>query len=488
VCTPLETGSLIAAEYIGIPACAIAATGFTDTVYSTGVNNGIPAPRAAEYPGAFSAHTNDELIANTRKVVWPQIVEALTKPITEEEIAKRSKKLGMEEDPRKILFTGTMDEVSKYFTKMRWSDGLPIAPPTIEKVNEFLKYTERPWDETVAVLPEAYRDTKVWHVAVNGVMAGCPPEYMPLLLAYTKAIADPTGRQAFGSTHSWIPYAWINGPVSRQLGIDCGQGMISEPQNMVLGRFLNLAVQNLAGFYIKENRMGTFGYTMPWTFAEDEKSCRRIGWDPYHVQKGFELNQNTLTASTSLVWGNNLIPATDDPQKIIELMAWDCVEKQMFALGSSFTNLNTRTILITEYIARNLSWQYKTKEDLEADLMATARRTAYDRAFASYYAHPGTRPSIPFPNFYKRVIRNEGAELTAPPPWYPPNFPDVYTLPVIQKPGDTVILVTGDPDRNKTQTMNGGGAITVEIELPANWDKLMAELGYPPLKEFFLEY
>jgi len=483
----LETGSLIAAEVIGIPAVAIAATGFTETVYATGMSNGIPAPRAAEYPGAFSAHTDEELIANTREVVWPQIVAALTTPITEEEIAERAKTVKVGEDPRKIVFTGTMDEVSKYFTEMRWSDGLPIIPPTIEKVTEFLKYTDRPWDETVAVLPDAYRDTKVWHVAVNGVMAGCPPEYMPLLLAYTESLGHPDGRQSFGSTHGWIPYAWVNGPVARQLGISSAQGMISEPKNMVLGRFLNLAVQNLAGFYLRENRMGTFGYIMPWILAENEEAAREIGWEPYHVQKGFDLNQSTLTSSTSLVWGNNLIPATDDPQKIMELIAWDAVEKQMFALGSSFSNRNNRTILITPFIARNLSWKYKTKEDLETALMETARRTAYDRAFASYYATPGSRPTISFRNHLQRIIKNERGEMTEPPPWYPPEFPKVYTVPVIQKKGDTAILVSGDPDRNKALTLNGGAAVTVEIKLPANWDELMAELGYRPLHEFFLE-
>ncbi|MBN1848330.1 MAG: hypothetical protein JW932_07070 [Deltaproteobacteria bacterium] len=430
---------------------------------------------------------------NTGKVVWPQIVEALTKPITKEEIAEKTGKYReAPQDPREIVFTGTMDEVNQYFSKKHWSDGLPIVPPTIEKVNEFLKYTDHPWDETIAVLQAAYRDTKVWHIAVNGVMAGCPPEYMPLLIAYIEAIPDKKVRMNYDSTHGWIPYAWINGPVARQLGIDCGQGMITEPQNMVLGRFLSLAVQNLSGYYIKENRMGTFGYPMSWAFAEDEEACRKIGWDPYHVQKGFDLNQSTLTASTSLVYGNNLIPATDDPQKIMELIAWDFVEKQKFAVGSCFPrfNQNFRTLMVTEYIARDLAWKYKTKEALETDLMATARRTVHERAFASYYAHPGSRPPYPFPQHVQRTIKDtlEQAEKTKLPPWYPDDFPsEVWTVPVIWHKGDTAIVVTGDRSRNKSLTLNGAGHATVEIKLPANWDELMEKAGYRPLKEFFLK-
>lgn len=87
LCTPKETGSSIAAEYMGIPAVTIAAPGFVTQVRSTAINNGVPAPRVAVYPGAFAAHTREELIENTRRVVWPQIVDALTKPLTQEEFA-----------------------------------------------------------------------------------------------------------------------------------------------------------------------------------------------------------------------------------------------------------------------------------------------------------------------------------------------------------------------------------------------------------------
>lgn len=486
MCTPQETGSLIAAERAGIPAITVAAPGFMAQVYSTAMNNGIPAPRAAMYPGAFAAHTIDELIANTREILWPRIIDALTKPITEEEIAERTKEI-FGPGAGEIAFSGTMDEVNEYFTKMQWSDGLPIVPPTVEKIEEFLRYTDRPWDETVGIMPIAYRDTKVWHVAVNGVMAGCPPEYMPILLAYTKALADPDQKFDLGSTHSWIPYAWINGPVSRQLGIDSGQGMIAEPQNMVLGRFISLTAKNIAGYYIKQDRMGSFGYPMSWAFAENEELCKKIGWDPYHVQQGFELNQSTLTGSSSLVWGNNLIPCTADPQKIMELMAWDIVEKQRFSLGSG-TPFTFRTILMTSYTARDLSWQYTTKEELEADLVNTARRTAYERAFANYYANPGSQPAITFEEWLEKTIASENGMLTKMPPWFPelPGVDQVMTVPTMAS-GKTAFLVAGDPDRNKVQCMPGGNFITVEIELPTNWDSLMADIGYPPLQEFFLE-
>jgi hypothetical protein len=455
-------------------------------IYSTAVTHGVPAPRAATYPGAFSAHTPEELARNTREVVWPQIVAALAEPITEAEIAER-RKAGAG-DPKDRVFAGTIEGVNRFFTEQRWSDGLPIIPPTAERVEEFLKYTDQPWDAVVDVLPIAYREILVWHVAVNGVMAGCPPEFMPVLLAYTKALADGNYRRTLASTHAWTPYCWINGPISRQLGIDAQQGQINEPRNASLGRFINLAMMNLGGYYIKQDRMGTFGYLMPWSLAEDEAACMKIGWQPYHVQKGFDLNQNTLTAASALMWGNNLTPASHDGEKIMEMMAWDAVEKGQFATGSG-PRLPNRTLLITEYVARDLARIYPTKEKLEDALIATARRPAHERAYANYWANPGSA----FPTRYtmdmhvKKILRDEGGELTDPPPWMvkAPGQEKIYTVPVM-KAGMTAMLVTGDADRNKVQTMPGGNSVTIEIKLPANWDEMMAKLGYRPLREFFL--
>jgi len=487
LCTPKETGSSIAAEYIGVPAVTIAAPTFTNQVYSTALNSGVPAPRTATYPGAFAAHSPEELIQNTREIVWPQIVAALTKPITEAELAERRKT--DRGGPKDWVFAGTIDGVNRFFTEQCWSDGLPIIPPTVERVEAFLKYTDEPWDAVVGVLPIAYREVLVWHVAVNGVMAGCPPEFMPVLIAYTKALADGNYRRVLASTHAWTPYCWLNGPVARQLGIDSQQGQINEPRNAALGRFINLAMMNLGGYYVKQNRMGTFGYLMPWSMAEDEAACLRIGWEPHHVQKGFDWNQSTLTAASALVWGNNLTPASHDGEKIMEVIAWDAVEKGQFATGSG-PRLPNRTFLVTEFVARDLARTYPAKEKLEAALVATARRPAYERAYANYWANPGSA----FPARYtmgmhvKKTIRTEGGELTDPPPWLEKDdAPEkIYTVPVMET-GLTSILVTGDADRNKVQTLPGGSSVTIEIKLPANWDALMAELGYQPLSHFFLK-
>ena len=485
LCTPKETGSCIAAENMGIPSVMIAGPGFVDQAKYTALNNGVPVMRVAQYPGAFATHTAEELIRNTREILWPQIVEALTRPIGDQE--RQAGISGKRGDIRDDAFYGTIDEINEYFTEMKWSDGLPIVPPTFEKVESFLRFTDLKWDETVAVLPIAHRNTTVWHVAVNAVMAGCKPEYMPILIALAKGLGNPDFRRTLASTHAWIPYGWLNGPLARQLGIDSGQGQINEAANMAIGRFMNLALMNLCGYYVKQDRMGTFGYPMSWCMVEDDAACLRVGWEPYHVRAGYDLNDNTITLGSALLWGNNMAPSTTDPQKMMELLAWDISERCQFALGSG-RQFTFRTILMTEPVAGILAARYKDPEALEEDLIVASRRPVVERAFANYYANPGGAKEggrHTLRQYQGHIRKDEGGEMTPTPPWYDSPEGEQMTIPTMQK-GMTAFIVTGDAARNKVQTMPGGGYATIKIELPANWDSLMMESGYMPLEEYGL--
>lgn len=484
ICTPKETGSAIAAESLGIPAVVIAGPGFTDQAKYTAYNNGIAVLRTAEYPGAFATHTNEQLIENTRNVVWPQLIAGLTTPITQEEIdAAKSADHG---DIRDDVFWGDIHQIDSFFVSMQWSDGLPFVPPTYDEANEYLKYTDYKWHETIAIMPGASRNVTAWHVAVNAIMAGCKPEYMPLLIALTKAMTGGDFRRTLLSTHGWIPYCIINGPVARQLGLDMGQGQINEKANMCIGRFLNLAIMNMMGYYVKSNRMGTFGYPMAWCLLEDDAACQRLGWQPRHVQEGMGINESTVTVTSALMWGNNMAISTQDPQKMMELIAWDCSERGQLALGSS-QQFTSRTILMTEPLARNLAKEYETLDELEDSLIVRSRRPVKERAFANLYANTGGQKDDRYSldQYVRYIEKEEGGEETKVGPWYDRTEATQQTIATMKK-GETVFIITGDTARNKVQVMPGGGYSTAKVELPAAWDEIMAKKGYPELKSLYL--
>ena len=250
---------------------------------------------------------------------------------------------------------------------------------------------------------------------------------------------------------------------------------------------MNLALMNLAGYYVKQNRMGTFGYPMPWCLVEDEVACREIGWKPYHARLGYRMNDNTITTSSTLLWGNNMAPSTTSPQKLMELLAWDITERCQFALGSG-KQFTYRTILMTKPIAKNLATKYHTPYALEQDLIKTARRSFHERVFANYYANPGSNPEErhPIRNWRGHLSRTEGATTTPTPVWYDTPETEMLTIPAM-KEDMTAFLITGDSSRNKVQVMPGGGFETVSIDLPAEWDRLMQEKGYRPISEFYIK-
>ena len=489
LCTPKETGSCIAAEALGIPSVMIAAPGFVKQAKSAAASAGLSSLRVAEYPGAFASHTRAELLENTRKVLWPQVKAGLLgeKRETRNVGGTDSRLASNVSCQNNVPFiTGTFAEVQRIFLDSGWTDGLPIIPPTEAAVAEFLKFTDLPSDYSLGAIPPAQREVTVRHVAANGVMAGCPPEFMPLLLAFVEAMKVGDFRRPLSSTHAWTPYCWLNGPVARQLGFDCGQGEINEPKNAVLGRFLNLAMLNLGGYRVKENRMGTFGYMMPWCLAEDEAAARKVGWEPWHVQCGYSADDSTLTAASAINWGNNLVPATSDGARIKDMIAWDAVEKSQMAVASGMP-CTYRVFLMTEGVARDLARTYPSKDALCRAVEETARIPLGARAFANYWGNPGSAfdPAKYSVSMHeRRVARKEGAHETATPPWLAwTGIGRMDTVPAMEK-GKSAFLVTGDPSRNKELCVPGGGFATVKIRLPKEWDKLMAERGYEPLENF----
>ena len=462
LCTPKETGSCIAAEALGIPAVMIAAPGFVKQAKNAAASAGLSSLCVAEYPGAFASHTREELLANTRNVLWPQIKAGLV----------GNEKCKMENAESEIV-----------------TDGLPIIPPTEDAVAEFLKFTDLKPDHSLGAIPPAQRNITVRHVAANGVMAGCPPEFMPLLIAFVEAMKVGDFRRPLASTHAWTPFCWLNGPIVRQLGFDCGQGEINEPKNAVLGRFLNLAMLNLGGYRVKENRMGTFGYLMPWCLVEDEAAALKIGWKPWHEQQGYSRDDSTLTAGSAINWGNNLVPATSDGEKIKDMIAWDAVEKSQMAVASGMP-CTYRTFLLTEGVARDLARTYSSKDALCRALEETARIPLGARAFANYWGNPGSafdpkRYSIRMHE--RRIARKEGANETPTPPWLEwTGARSMETVPAMAE-GKSAFLVTGDPSRNKELCIPGGGFATIKIQLPKAWDVLMAKRGYEPIAKFRLK-
>ena len=126
-----------------------------------------------------------------------------------------------------MTFLGTLDEVQKFFIRNNWTDGLPIIPPTEERVQEMLRGTSHAPDEVMGLLNPEFWQATVEKVAVNAVMAGCKPEYLPVVLAAVSAAIekDPTSR--ITSATSNVPMYLINGPIRNEIRMNKGLGAMA---------------------------------------------------------------------------------------------------------------------------------------------------------------------------------------------------------------------------------------------------------------------
>ena len=143
---------------------------------------------------------------------------------------------------------------------------------------------------------------------------------------------------------------------------------------------------------------------------------------------------------------------------------------------------------MTEPVGAILAKRYRSPEALERDLIESSRRPVKERAFANYYANPGGAKDGGKHNlrqYQGHIRKSESGEMTPTPEWYDSPEAEQMTVPTMKR-GMTAFIITGDAARNKVQTMPGGGYVTIKIELPRNWNILMKELGYQPLKDFYV--
>jgi hypothetical protein len=182
--------------------------------------------------------------------------------------------------------------------KRRWGDGLPVIPPTPERVAAMLRGTRRRPDDIVARIAPGFGAATVELIAINAVLAGCEPEYLPVLVAATAAAAarefNLQGLQT--TTDPVAVWLIVNGPIAQRLQINGGANCLGQGAwaNATIGRALRLILQNVGGALPGEMDRATQGQPGKYTFccAENEASSP---WLPLHVERGFALEQSTVT-------------------------------------------------------------------------------------------------------------------------------------------------------------------------------------------------
>lgn len=456
-----------AAEKAGIPSATIVATGFLGQAKVVAKALGMANLGIAEYPGVIMNQSAEELRRNTEELLASNIVRALTEPV-------RSAVKLREPAPSDIVFKGTLDEVNEFFLQKQWSDGLPVIPPTLDRIQAFLRFTDRKPDDLIGVLAPENRESTIWNVAVNGVMAGCRPEYMPVLVAIVEAIAEPDFHlRDAGSTPGWEPLIVLNGPIVKELGFNYESGVLraGRQANTSIGRFIRLYMRNVAGLRIAPGSTdkGSIGLGLNVVLAENEDAVDELGWESFSSQRGFARGDNVVTVQSAL---SPTIPiysagdrAADHVETFVEIFGGTCAFWSHTAVrkGKFFPLL-----VISPGVARVIAGDGWTKSDIQQYLFEHTKvpvRTLEKHAWQIGFSEYDLRAFVEDGVVSKDYVQSDDPDRL---------------VPAFIKPEWIGVVVSGDPGRNQSkgfvQNHDQAPPIGKRIVLPANWRELLEEI------------
>jgi hypothetical protein len=202
---------------------------------------------------------------------------------------------------KRFKVPGTDADINSYFLEKQWSLGLPIIPPTSERVAKMLKGTSRKPDEVVGQVPPKMGSLTVELVAVHAVMAGCKPEYMPVLIAALEGFLDSEAdwRGSLTTTGTTQSIVILNGPIVKELRFGYGQGAAGKGYhaNGAIGYAINLIGYSVGGSrppMLDRSTLASPSDYVCWVFGENEDALPQ-GWEPLHVDRGFKKSDNVVT-------------------------------------------------------------------------------------------------------------------------------------------------------------------------------------------------
>jgi hypothetical protein len=311
-------------------------------------------------------------------------------------------------------------------------------------------------------------------------MAGCRPEYMPVLVAAAEAGSDPGyGIEHSGNTPGAETLIAVNGPVARELAFNCEQGALRDgfQANTTVGRWWRLFLRNVAGFLPHQNDKGTYGNTWRVAMAENEDALGRIGWGPLSTDFGFRPGQNVVTISRYT--GGDVVTSVfgQTPEEVLPYLA-DALVKQtgwqlVFAVGGSLSGTYRPLLLLTPILAETIAKAGWSRSDVKNWLFQNARLPAWK--FEKYIG--GWTNLVPGRRTLGDLVARGGAN-----PVYAESADPGRLVPIVCRPDDILIAVTGDPMRTNAYVFSHNGMLgyptAKEIRLPKDWSaKLAAARG-----------
>lgn len=427
-------------EHSGVPAVGIFGEAFRPMAALLAKQSGLSQDRLAIYPGMMATDPEAVLRERSRTALYPQVVQGLTTGGGAESAAEPSSNVQVSLVDLRPVFRGTFDEVQDHFYDHGWSDGLPIRPPTRAAVHAFLDRGGRSPSEVLAVLAPEEREATVLNVAVNGVMAGCRPEYMPVLLAVVECLGDPAFRiEDAGSTPGWEPLVVLGGPLVAALDFNRGTGAmrVGRRANSSIGRFARLYMRNVAGLRTPPGvtDQAGFGANFNVALAEDGEAVQQLGWVPHQVECGFAADDTVVTLQSVLTVTAPIYTWGDDPSLHLRWMS-HYLERVWNARSVFKWNGGHQFLALSPSIASVFAAHGMSKDDVRRHLVDTTYASPAD------LDAPGQGTPV---DWRQTISRRDQSD------WRVPAMDAVKGVRIYLSDDWLSVIVSGNPGRNQSR-------------------------------------
>ncbi|MFZ5779143.1 MAG: hypothetical protein ACOY4R_02905 [Pseudomonadota bacterium] len=343
------------------------------------------------------------------------------------------------------------DRVQELFLRRGWSDGLPVVPPTVARVKEAVAFAARAATDVLGEVEPLKGLATVEKVAANAVMAGCRPEYLPVVLAAVECVLDPAFNMRGVQTtdENVTPLLVVNGPVARDLSMNGSFGVLGPgwQANATIGRAIRLVMNNIGGGWPGAVAFAGLGQPGRYTLCLAENEVQSP-WAPLHVEAGLAGGSSAVTVTRA----EGVMNVTGGLAEIASVMG-------TAASGFGILWSGRPTVLVAPAVAADCARRGMSKDDVRRFLWERGRwcRDDWQRSWLT-----------------ERIVVNRRW-----PEWVE-EAAKAGDIPAVRSPDDIVLVVAGGdvPIPQNAYCPSWGfppARITREIRLPSNWKSLLAE-------------
>lgn len=358
--TSMTIADSVVLELDGIPTATVISTAFRRAAGAQAAGHGMPALPIVEIPHPMHTAAAAQVTDRADSVI-AAIEAALTgrQNVPPVENSGAASLVVSVEDPESFFAAG-------------WTDGLPVVPPTRAKVDAMVATVARDAGEAIGPIPPRMRTATIEQLAANAVLAGCLPEYFPVVLTALEALLEKDV-QLYGiqtATNMTTPLLILNGPIVQQLDVNAcsnafGQGWRA---NATIGRAVQLILRNLGGDIAGETDMSTQGWAGKFTFCVAENEAANP-WTPFHVDAGYRADESTVTVMGGSAPQNIFTYGCDSGADVLEHIIGS-----LTALGNNNIIFPSGPLLaLSPEHAHTLARDGYSKTDLQREIFLRAR-------------------------------------------------------------------------------------------------------------------